>query len=302
MIANAPADARLARAFVDASGHGGNPAWVLPVGARGDLEAALSSARALARATGVEVTLEAAGRDFRFLVPDGELSLCLHGLLAGLALARGQGRLGEDDRPSTVTTPSGELLARVRSVDQATFAVSVGLGPQALAPLDAGGERRAALAAALGLAPADLPGRLWNAGGARLKTLIPLARREQLAAISVDPAAVDRIAPALGSTGLYAFVVERIEGDGAHIAVRHFPAGIGLVEDPATGGSAAAPALWLVRAGGHARLARLTIAQGDDMGRPCRLSVERSGDDDLRGWQVGGRVALEPPPGEERRG
>ncbi|HSP77865.1 MAG TPA: PhzF family phenazine biosynthesis protein, partial [Myxococcaceae bacterium] len=188
--------------------------------------------------------------------------------------------------------------ARVETLDAVTFEVSVELGKQLLAPVEVGQEMRVALAAALGLTPEEVPERLWNAGGARLKTLLPLERRERLAAITVDPAAVDRIAPQLGSTGLYAFVVDPADAIRTHIAARHFPAGIGIVEDPATGGSAAAPALWLRRVGGHPGLEHLTIAQGEDMGRPCRLVVESSGDDDATGWRVGGRVVLEPsPPG-----
>ncbi len=297
MTAAVPVEARYARAFISADARGGNATWVLPVGTGPEtVAAAVDTARVLARKTGVEVTLEAAGRDFRFIVPDGELSLCLHGLLGGLALARSGGRISGEGRVVAVTTPSGELSARVEAVDAVTFDVSVELGKQLLTPVEAGQEMRAALASALGLTPDDLPERLWNAGGARLKTLIPLRRREQLAAVTVDPAAVDRIAPRLGSTGLYAFVVEQAGANRAHLAVRHFPAGIGIVEDPATGGSAAAPALWLRRVGGHAGLERLTIAQGEDMGQPCRLVVEWLGDDDATGWRVGGRVVLDPPP------
>ncbi|QRN96328.1 PhzF family phenazine biosynthesis protein [Archangium violaceum] len=297
------AEARYARAFISSDARGGNATWVLPVGMEpGAAAAAVDTARALARETGIEVTLEAAGRDFRFIAPDGELSLCLHGLLGGLALARNEGRIPEERRAVTVTTPSGELTARVEAVDATSFEVSVELGRQHLVPVEIGQELRAALAAALGLTPGDMPERLWNAGGARLKTLIPLGRRERLTAVNVNPAAVERIASQLGCTGLYAFVVERADATRAHLAVRQFPAGIGIVEDPATGGSAAAPALWLRREGGHSRLAHLTLAQGEDMGRPCRLVVEHTGDDDATGWRVGGRVVLEPSPPNIRSG
>lgn len=293
MPTEVPAEARHARAFISADLRGGNATWVLPVGSEpGAGAAALDTARVLARETGVEVTLEAAGRDFRFIAPEGELSLCLHGLLGGLALARCEGRITGEGRAVTVTTPSGELTARVEVVDARTFEVSVELGRQLLVPVEAGRELRAALAAVLGLAQEELPERLWNAGGARLKTLIPLEARERLAAMHVEPGAVDRIASELGCTGFYAFVVERADATGAHLAVRQFPSGIGIVEDPATGGSAAAPALWLRRVGGQPGLERLTIAQGEDMGRPCRLRVERSGEDDAMGWWVGGRVVL----------
>ncbi|QRK11253.1 PhzF family phenazine biosynthesis protein [Archangium violaceum] len=288
-----PAEAHHARAFISADIRGGNSTWVLPVGREpGAVGAAIDMARVLARETGVEVTLEVEGRDFRFIAPEGELSLCLHGLLGGLALARREGRIAGEGRAVTVTTPSGEFTARVEAVDAHTFEVSVELGRQLLVPVEAGRELRAALAAALGLTLEDLPERLWNAGGARLKTLVPLESRERLAAIHVEPGSIARIASELGCTGFYAFVVERADAMGAHLAARQFPAGIGIVEDPATGGSAAAPALWLRRVGGHPGLERLTITQGEDMGRPCRLVVGRSGEDDARGWWVGGRVVL----------
>jgi len=141
---------------------------------------------------------------------------------------------------------------------------------------------RAELATALGLAPADLDGEpLWVDTGSD-QLIVPLA----------NFAAVRRAAPradallAHGSNGqrAMAYVFAR-EGD--HVLSRFFfPKHGSVIEDPGTGSACANLGGWLLAT--HARLPqKLTIDQGEAVGRPCRLGLEVTSD---RRILVSGRV------------
>ena len=128
---------------------------------------------------------------------------------------------------------------------------------------------------ALGLPPS--PAAVVGEGGLRhyfVVTDAPLSR------LRPDMAAIERAARAMKTTGVAAV---RPVGAG-EVEVRLFVPGIG--EDPGTGSAAAAVALL---AGRYGAGPVVTIHQGVDMGRPCRIEVEAlDGDGQMR---VGGAVA-----------
>jgi len=62
-------------------------------------------------------------------------------------------------------------------------------------------------------------------------------------------------------------------GDGLYYARNPFPVG-GVYEDPATGAAAAAFGAYLRELGRVAPPAKVTVRQGDDMGRPSRIIVD----------------------------
>jgi PhzF family phenazine biosynthesis protein len=153
---------------------------------------------------------------------------------------------------------------------------------------------RADLAAMLVLAEADVapdPAAppLWVDTGSE-QLIIPLA--------SAD--AVRRAAPradlllAHGHTGqramAYVFAPDpnRAVSDGARAIVSRFffPKHGAVVEDPGTGSACANLGGWLL-ATGAALPQRLAVAQGDAVGRPCRLGLEVTADSRIR---VSGRV------------
>lgn len=151
---------------------------------------------------------------------------------------------------------------------------------------------RADLAAMLGLAPSDLapaPAMWVDTGSDQL--VIPLAHAD----------AVRRATPRAdllllhGSTGQRAMAyiwahdaATVAAGDGTHAVTARFffPKQGAVIEDPGTGSACANLGGWLVAT--NAPLPqRLNVAQGAAVGRPCRLSLEVTGD---RRIFVGGRV------------
>jgi PhzF family phenazine biosynthesis protein len=153
---------------------------------------------------------------------------------------------------------------------------------------------RADLAAMLVVAESDLAPdpaapALWVDTGSE-QLMIPLASAE----------AVRRAAPradlllAHGHTGqramayVFASDPQRDVPDGARAVVSRFffPKHGAVVEDPGTGSACANLGGWLI-ATGAALPQRLAVAQGDAVGRPCRLGLEVTADGKIR---VSGRV------------
>ena len=142
--------------------------------------------------------------------------------------------------------------------------------------------RSADLAGMLGLSPTDLSSpALWVDTGSE-QLVIPLATFD----------AVRRAAPKAddirqhGSTGgrAMAYVFAR-EGD--HVLARFFfPKHGSVVEDPGTGSACANLGGWLL-ATATSLPQRLTIDQGEAVGRPCRLGLEVTAGGEIK---VSGRV------------
>jgi PhzF family phenazine biosynthesis protein len=142
--------------------------------------------------------------------------------------------------------------------------------------------RPADLAGMLGLSPTDLSSpALWVDTGSE-QLVIPLATFD----------AVRRAAPKAddirqhGSTGgrAMAYVFAR-EGD--HVLARFFfPKHGSVVEDPGTGSACANLGGWLLATAAPLPQ-RLTIDQGEAVGRPCRLGLEVTAGGEIK---VSGRV------------
>ena len=138
------------------------------------------------------------------------------------------------------------------------------------------------LAAMLGLAAADIAGPpLWVDTGSE-QLVIPLA----------SEAAVQRAAPrpdlmlvhASNATRAMAYVYSR-RGDDV-LARFFFPKHGAVIEDPGTGSACANLGGWLVATGAPLPQ-RLTVRQGEAVGRPCRLGLEVDAGGAIR---VSGRV------------
>ena len=182
--------------------------------------------------------------------------------------------------------------------DRVTLEMKAGIIPVAAAgdvwTLDANAPRhravaatRAELAAMLGLAetdvapdPASPP--LWVDTGSE-QLVIPLA----------SAAAVARAAPradllqAYGGNGTRAMAyVFAPSGPGAMDVRFFFPKYGSVLEDPGTGSACANLGGWLLATGAPVPQ-RLSLAQGDAVGRPCRLGLEVTADRRIR---VSGRV------------
>ncbi len=139
-----------------------------------------------------------------------------------------------------------------------------------------------ALAGMLGLAPGDLRGTpLWVDTGAD-QLVIPLASFGAVRRATPQPAAM--LAHASNGTRSMAYVFAR-EGD--RVLARFFFLKHGApVEDPGTGSACANLGGWLL-ATGASLPQKLTVDQGEAVGRPCRLGLEVTADRRIR---VSGRV------------
>ena len=146
------------------------------------------------------------------------------------------------------------------------------------------GATREQLAATLGLQVGDLLASgdpLWVDTGSE-QLVIPLASFDAVRRAQPSPTALAEH----GSNGkrAMAYVFAR---DGSRVVARFFfPKHGAVVEDPGTGSAAANLGGWLL-ATGAALTQRLSIEQGDAVGRPCRLGLAVAADRSIR---VSGRV------------
>lgn len=195
----------------------------------------------------------------RIFTPERELAFAGHPTL-GTAWALGPGRWEQITSGATVTVEATPEGAEMSQPD-----------PR-LTPVDAEG-----MAAALGL-PGVEGAWLSEAGGTN-HVLVPTTAR--LEGLRPDLGAVTSLAARAG--GLSICPVRRI--DDATLHVRAFCPGLGIPEDPGTGSAAGPIGLLARRLWGTGD--RVTIRQGDEIGRACRIRVTA----EPGAIRVGGRVA-----------
>jgi len=101
---------------------------------------------------------------------------------------------------------------------------------------------------------------------------VPLRDAEAVHAARPDFPALWKLCGQLDTTGAYVFAPHP-DGDPAHMVARQFPVDAGYPEDPATGVAAASLAVYLAsqRRPAQPSWTRISIDQGDAMGRPSRL-------------------------------
>src|SRR4051812_272350 len=268
-------------AFTDTP-EGGNPAGVV-LDATGLTDAEmLAIAADLGYSESAFLTARDDGdHDVRFFSPEAEVAFCGHATIASaVALAEREGagtrvfHTQEGPVPVDTTGEPGAITATLTSVAPYVEAVP----PQLLeAALTAPGWRRDEL-------DETLPPRIAFAGVRHL--VLAAKTRERLAALDYD---FDALKAAMLEHGLTTLSLVHRAGETTFDARDPFPVG-GQVEDPATGAAAAAFGAYLRELGLIAPPARILIRQGDDMGRPSRLTVDIGSAPEIR---VSGRaVAL----------
>ena len=267
-MVGAEARAVVVRVFAAGAG-GGNPAPIV-VDAAGMTDAEM---QAVGRAHGHEsgfVLPAPAGsgcdHEFRFWVPNHEMSMCGHATVGAVWLLARLGRLRRDDL--AILTRSGVVRARVARGDgEIRVEVSQPAGvvedvPEATeAILDVLRLGRDALA----------PFPVQNARTSRVKTLVPLRGVDVLDGLRPDFARVETLCGAIGSTGLYPYAVS--DRAGQVVDARQFPQASGYPEDAATGIAAAALGFGLLRNGVVAADRPVTVRQGRAMGHPSEIGV-----------------------------
>jgi PhzF family phenazine biosynthesis protein len=141
--------------------------------------------------------------------------------------------------------------------------------------LHTGRDAHPLLAATLaGIGLGVLPPALVDGG--RRWWLAEIADEATLRAWQPDHAAIGALARASGSMGLCAFA--RSSAEDHQLVVRAFPAGVGIVEDPASGAANGLIAAYILHAEPHGALARgYRVSQGREIGHDAQLIVHIDG-------------------------
>jgi PhzF family phenazine biosynthesis protein len=207
----------------------------------------------------------------RIFTPTFEMPFAGHPTLGSAHVARALGRGGD---ALTLEMRAG-IIPVTAAGDRWTLAANAPTWREPAAS-------RAQLARALGLATDDVGERpLWIDTGSD-QLVVPLVSFDAVRRATPDAAALQR--DASNGARAMAYVFAR-EGD--HVLARFFfPKHGSVIEDPGTGSACANLGGWLIATGAPLPQ-RLSIDQGDAVGRPCRLALDVDGD---RGIRVGGRV------------
>lgn len=201
----------------------------------------------------------------RYFSPEAEVPFCGHATIAAGV------RLGQDEGPGTFhfDTLTGDVAVRVQlrgeSLQASLTSVEPGyeLAAEKLvaAALDCLGWKKEELDGAI--PPARAYAGAWH-------LVLAVATRERLARLRYDFESLKALMLRNELTTVQ--LVWRESRDVFH-SRNPFPVG-GVVEDPATGAAAAALGGYLRNSGIVEVPARLNIRQGEDMGRPSRLTVD----------------------------
>ncbi|MEL7214632.1 MAG: PhzF family phenazine biosynthesis protein [Pseudomonadota bacterium] len=202
----------------------------------------------------------------RYFAPEMEVPFCGHATIAltaalGAAYGAGEMRLNLNDASIAVTaSPDGAHWASeltsppTRHAAPGRDMLRGAMDLLALQPVDLA---------------TDLPPVHAHAGADHL--ILPLASRARLAEMSYDLAAG---AAFMRAQGLVTIALIFVDESGVIHARNAFASG-GVLEDPATGAAAAALTGWLRDTG--RRVGPIQIHQGDDMGRPSRITAYADG-------------------------
>ena len=260
-----PAEVLRYAAFSDTP-EGGNPAGVVLDATGLDDAEMLAIAAELGYSESAFLRADVdGGLHLRYFSPQAEVPFCGHATIA-TAVAH-----AELHGPSDLTfrTRSGEVATRVSEEGGQLIATLTSVPPriEALADPDLR-ELLAALRWDRGDLDPGLPPRLAFAGA--FHPVLSAGTRERLAALDYDFPRLGALMDARDWTTVQ--LVWR-EGPTTFHARDPFPPG-GIVEDPATGAAAAAFGAYLRALGLIDPPSRLTIHQGDDLGRPSLLLVD----------------------------
>ncbi|MEU1514544.1 PhzF family phenazine biosynthesis isomerase [Streptomyces sp. NPDC005811] len=248
---------------------GGNPAGVVLDASGLDAAEMLAVAAKVGYSETAFVTeRDDAARRFRvrYFSPLAEVAFCGHATVAlSVALAE---RLGPGG--IVLDTPAGEIPVATRAGEDGAVLATLTSVPTRSRPAS-GAELEAALAA-LGWAAGDLdpalPPHVAFAGNDHL--ILGAASRARLADLDYDFDGLAEVMRRHGWTTVH--LVWRESPERFH-ARDPFPVG-GVVEDPATGAAAAAFGGYLSALGLVTAPARISIRQGEDMGRPSDLLID----------------------------
>jgi PhzF family phenazine biosynthesis protein len=230
--------------------------------------------------------------EFRFWVPNHEMSMCGHATVGAVWLLAQAGKWPQERL--AIWTKSGRVEAHTdrRAAGGAAVEISQPMGR--IEPLPDDENIKAETLDVLGITPDQLaPFPIHNASTSRVKTLIPLASVRDLDRLQPDFARIEGLCERIGSTGLYPYAP--FDGDRQIFDARQFPKASGYPEDAATGIAAAALSFGLLANGMVEASERpITIRQGRAMQRPSEIAIRFQLDNGRpSGCWLGGAVRFE---------
>jgi PhzF family phenazine biosynthesis protein len=269
---NSP-EVRFVRVFA-AGADGGNPAPIV-IDAGGMSDAQMQQVAASYGHESGFVLPSPPGSDcdfeFRFWVPNHEMSMCGHATVGAVWLLDQLGRLRRDHL--TISTRSGRVEARIRRPAGQHVLVEVSQPAGHVEPLPDAEQAKADILQVLGIVTEDLaPLPIQNARTSRVKTLVPLKSVSILDGLKPDFGKIEQLCARIESTGLYPYAVSDRERQ--IVDARQFPRSSGYPEDAATGIAAAALSFGLLSNGiVEASERPITVRQGRAMKRPSEIQV-----------------------------
>jgi trans-2,3-dihydro-3-hydroxyanthranilate isomerase len=260
---------------------GGNQLCVVPdPGELGDAEM-----QAIAKEIGFSETTfvtEAAGDRYamRIFTPGQELPFAGHPTLGTVFVLVSEGRVST---PATQVIAAGEIPVEV---DVEANTARMTQLPAEFGPIF---PDRDLIASAIGLTVAELdprrPVRTVSTG--LPTTIVPVRDLDTLRRATRNERLVGEAARASGGQDLYLFA-PTAEG----VTARMFDSEFGIGEDPATGSAAGPLGVYLAEYGDLDTTRRLSIRQGEQVGRPSELHVEARWEDGAWRARVGGGVHI----------
>ncbi len=273
--------------------HGGNPAPIV-VDATGMTDGDMQAvARSFGHESGFVLPPPPASNcdfEFRFWVPNHEMSMCGHATVGALWLLDRMGKLPGDKLG--IWTKSGRVDARIRRRTNNGAAVEISQPAGSVEPL--GGNESTDILDVLGIDGKDLAEQpIQNASTSRVKTLVPLKSVTLLDGLNPDFSRIEALCERIGSTGLYPYALSNRRAQ--IVDARQFPKSSGYPEDAATGIAATALSFGLL-ANGMVKASdrRIIVRQGRAMQRPSEILVHfRVDGGRLNGCWLGGAVRME---------
>lgn len=260
---------------------GGNQLCVVPdPGELGDAEM-----QAIAKEIGFSETTfvtEAAGDRYamRIFTPGQELPFAGHPTLGTAFVLVSEGRVST---PATQVIAAGEIPVEV---DVEANTARMTQLPAEFGPIFTD---RDLIASAIGLTVAELdprrPVRTVSTG--LPTTIVPVRDLDTLRRATRNEQLVGEAVRASGGQDLYLFA-PTAEG----VTARMFDSEFGIGEDPATGSAAGPLGVYLAEYGDLDTTRRLSIRQGEQVGRPSELHVEARREDGAWRARVGGGVHI----------
>ncbi|PVX81888.1 PhzF family phenazine biosynthesis protein [Paraburkholderia unamae] len=230
--------------------------------------------------------------EFRFWVPNHEMSMCGHATVGAVWLLHQNGRLHRDRL--TIQTRSGQVAARITGHTNQGAAVEISQPVGRVEALPQPQLSQDEILDALGIGRAQLaPLPIQNACTSRVKTLVPLSSPAVLDALEPRFDKIEALCERIGSTGLYPYAT--FDAARQIFDARQFPRASGYPEDAATGIAASALSFGLLANGMvEASTRTITVRQGRAMKRPSQISVRFSVESGrVDGCWLGGPVGFE---------